>query len=88
MHPLLLGLLLPGIRQRRGGRACHEGIQYKPPAGFLSSPGYLNLTGFCFSQQFEAGESRVGVVQYSHDNTQELVAMGDANIDNIGALKQ
>uniref|UniRef100_A0A8C0VEP8 Collagen alpha-1(VI) chain n=1 Tax=Cyanistes caeruleus TaxID=156563 RepID=A0A8C0VEP8_CYACU len=38
--------------------------------------------------KFEAGESRVGVVQYSHDNTQELVAMGDANIDNIGALKQ
>lgn len=41
-----------------------------------------------FFQQFEAGESRVGVVQYSHGNTQELVAMGDANIDNIGALKQ
>uniref|UniRef100_A0A8C4JSM3 Collagen alpha-1(VI) chain n=1 Tax=Dromaius novaehollandiae TaxID=8790 RepID=A0A8C4JSM3_DRONO len=38
--------------------------------------------------KFEPGESRVGVVQYSHDNTQELVAMGDANIDNIGALKQ
>uniref|UniRef100_H0YYU8 Collagen alpha-1(VI) chain n=1 Tax=Taeniopygia guttata TaxID=59729 RepID=H0YYU8_TAEGU len=38
--------------------------------------------------KFDAGESRVGVVQYSHDNTQELVAMGDANIDNIGALKQ
>ncbi|XP_010132643.1 PREDICTED: collagen alpha-1(VI) chain, partial [Buceros rhinoceros silvestris] len=38
--------------------------------------------------KFEAGESRVGVVQYSHGNTQELVAMGDANIDNIGALKQ
>uniref|UniRef100_A0A8C3JSM5 Collagen alpha-1(VI) chain n=1 Tax=Calidris pygmaea TaxID=425635 RepID=A0A8C3JSM5_9CHAR len=38
--------------------------------------------------KFETGESRVGVVQYSHDNTQELVAMGDANIDNIGALKQ
>ncbi|NXE27926.1 CO6A1 protein, partial [Ardeotis kori] len=62
--------------------------------GFLlswSSPGplrYLVLTGFCFFQQFEPGESRVGVVQYSHDNTQELVAMGDANIDNIGALKQ
>lgn len=30
----------------------------------------------------------MGVVQYSHDSTQELVAMGDANIDNIGALKQ
>uniref|UniRef100_A0A669QC74 Collagen alpha-1(VI) chain n=1 Tax=Phasianus colchicus TaxID=9054 RepID=A0A669QC74_PHACC len=38
--------------------------------------------------KFEPGESRVGVVQYSHNNTQELVAMGDANIDNIGALKQ
>ncbi|NXJ79469.1 CO6A1 protein, partial [Trogon melanurus] len=38
--------------------------------------------------KFESGESRVGVVQYSHGNTQELVAMGDANIDNIGALKQ
>uniref|UniRef100_A0A8C0GWX0 VWFA domain-containing protein n=1 Tax=Chelonoidis abingdonii TaxID=106734 RepID=A0A8C0GWX0_CHEAB len=31
---------------------------------------------------------QVGVVQYSHDNTQELVAMGDANINNIGALKE
>ncbi|CAM4618938.1 unnamed protein product [Lepidochelys olivacea] len=38
--------------------------------------------------KFEPGDSRVGVVQYSHDNTQELVAMGDANIDNIGALKE
>lgn len=49
---------------------------------------YVPLIGFCSVLQFEAGESRVGVVQYSHDNTQELVAMGDANIDNIGALKQ
>uniref|UniRef100_A0A7M4ELE7 Collagen alpha-1(VI) chain n=1 Tax=Crocodylus porosus TaxID=8502 RepID=A0A7M4ELE7_CROPO len=38
--------------------------------------------------KFEAGESQVGVVQYSHDNTQELVKMGDDNIGNIGALKQ
>uniref|UniRef100_A0A674JQN4 Collagen alpha-1(VI) chain n=1 Tax=Terrapene triunguis TaxID=2587831 RepID=A0A674JQN4_9SAUR len=38
--------------------------------------------------KFEPGDSRVGVVQYSHDNTQELVAMGDANINNIGALKE
>ncbi|KAM7154344.1 collagen alpha-1(VI) chain [Macrochelys suwanniensis] len=38
--------------------------------------------------KFESGDSRVGVVQYSHDNTQELVAMGDPNIDNIGALKE
>ncbi|XP_007066746.2 collagen alpha-1(VI) chain [Chelonia mydas] len=38
--------------------------------------------------KFEPGDSRVGVVQYSHHNTQELVAMGDANIDNIGALKE
>lgn len=50
---------------------------------------YLTQTDICFyPQQFEPGESRVGVVQYSHDNTQELVAMGDANIDNIGTLKQ
>lgn len=38
--------------------------------------------------KFEPGDSRVGVVQYSHDNTQELVVMGDANINNIGALKE
>ncbi|XP_075790235.1 collagen alpha-1(VI) chain [Pelodiscus sinensis] len=38
--------------------------------------------------KFEAGDSRVGVVQYSHGNTQELVAMGDPNISNIGALKE
>uniref|UniRef100_A0A8D0HRY7 Collagen alpha-1(VI) chain n=1 Tax=Sphenodon punctatus TaxID=8508 RepID=A0A8D0HRY7_SPHPU len=38
--------------------------------------------------KFEPGDSRVGVVQYSHDNTQELVAMGDADINNIGALKE
>nr|XP_060639355.1 collagen alpha-1(VI) chain [Anolis sagrei ordinatus] len=37
---------------------------------------------------FTPGESHVGVVQYSHDKTQELVALGDANIDNIGALKE
>uniref|UniRef100_A0A8C3SU05 Collagen alpha-1(VI) chain n=1 Tax=Chelydra serpentina TaxID=8475 RepID=A0A8C3SU05_CHESE len=38
--------------------------------------------------KFESGDSRVGVVQYSHDNTQELVAMGDPKIDSIGALKE
>ncbi|XP_034641146.1 collagen alpha-1(VI) chain [Trachemys scripta elegans] len=38
--------------------------------------------------KFERGDSRVGVVQYSHDNTQELVAMGDANISNIRDLKE
>ncbi|KAH0621744.1 hypothetical protein JD844_023363 [Phrynosoma platyrhinos] len=37
---------------------------------------------------FSPRESHVGVVQYSHDKTQELVALGDANIDNIGALKE
>ncbi|KAJ7344582.1 hypothetical protein JRQ81_000532 [Phrynocephalus forsythii] len=37
---------------------------------------------------FTRGESHVGVVQYSHDKTQELVALGDNNIDNIGALKE
>jgi len=26
VHPLLLDLLLPGIRQRRGGTARHEGV--------------------------------------------------------------
>uniref|UniRef100_G1KD77 VWFA domain-containing protein n=1 Tax=Anolis carolinensis TaxID=28377 RepID=G1KD77_ANOCA len=39
-------------------------------------------------EHFTPGESHVGVVQYSHDKTQELVALGDANIDNIGALKE
>ncbi|XP_060088370.1 collagen alpha-1(VI) chain [Heteronotia binoei] len=38
--------------------------------------------------RFDPGESRVGVVQYSHDKTQELVAMGDANINSIGELKE
>ncbi|XP_048356716.1 collagen alpha-1(VI) chain [Sphaerodactylus townsendi] len=38
--------------------------------------------------RFDPGESRVGVVQYSHDKTQELVAMGDANINNVGQLKE
>ncbi|XP_061463625.1 collagen alpha-1(VI) chain [Rhineura floridana] len=37
---------------------------------------------------FRRGESNIGVVQYSHDNTQELVALGDNNIDNIGAFKE
>ncbi|XP_062972133.1 collagen alpha-1(VI) chain [Elgaria multicarinata webbii] len=37
---------------------------------------------------FAQGESHVGVVQYSHDNTQELVAMGANNIGNIGAFKE
>lgn len=41
-----------------------------------------------FLEQFDQRESRVGVVQYSHDNTQEIVALGDANIDTIGALKE
>lgn len=40
------------------------------------------------AQQFERGDSQVGVVQYSHGNTQELVAMGDPRFDNIGALKE
>ncbi|KAM8934139.1 collagen alpha-1(VI) chain [Pelodytes ibericus] len=38
--------------------------------------------------KFESGDSRVGVVQYSHGNTQESVAMGDANIQSIGQLKE
>uniref|UniRef100_H3AZ87 VWFA domain-containing protein n=1 Tax=Latimeria chalumnae TaxID=7897 RepID=H3AZ87_LATCH len=37
--------------------------------------------------QFDQTESRVGVVQYSHEKTQELVAMGDPNIASIGDLK-
>ncbi|XP_034995413.1 collagen alpha-1(VI) chain [Zootoca vivipara] len=37
---------------------------------------------------FRQGETNIGVVQYSHDNTQELVALGDSNIDNIGAFKE
>uniref|UniRef100_A0A8C3HDH8 VWFA domain-containing protein n=1 Tax=Chrysemys picta bellii TaxID=8478 RepID=A0A8C3HDH8_CHRPI len=39
-------------------------------------------------ERFERGDSRVGVVQYSHGNTQELVAMGDVNITNIRDLKE
>ncbi|XP_029462599.1 collagen alpha-1(VI) chain [Rhinatrema bivittatum] len=38
--------------------------------------------------KFDSGESRVGVVQYSHGNTQETVAMGDPNIQSIGQLKE
>ncbi|MBN3295210.1 CO6A1 protein, partial [Amia calva] len=38
--------------------------------------------------KFDGVESRVGVVQYSHERTEELVAIGDANIDSIGALKE
>ncbi|XP_044159386.1 collagen alpha-1(VI) chain [Bufo gargarizans] len=38
--------------------------------------------------KFNTGESRVGVVQYSHGNTQESVAMGDPNISTIGQLKE
>lgn len=38
--------------------------------------------------KFDSGESRVGVVQYSHGDTQESVAMGDANIQTIGQLKE
>ncbi|XP_030066246.1 LOW QUALITY PROTEIN: collagen alpha-1(VI) chain [Microcaecilia unicolor] len=38
--------------------------------------------------KFDAGESKVGVVQYSHGNTQETVAMGDPNIQSIGQLKE
>ncbi|XP_063286128.1 collagen alpha-1(VI) chain [Pelobates fuscus] len=37
---------------------------------------------------FEADDSRVGVVQYSHGNTQEAVALRDANIQTIGQLKE
>ncbi|KAM9305162.1 collagen alpha-1(VI) chain [Gastrophryne carolinensis] len=38
--------------------------------------------------KFDSAESKVGVVQYSHGNTQESVAMGDANIQTIGQLKE
>uniref|UniRef100_A0A8C8RXY8 Collagen alpha-1(VI) chain n=1 Tax=Pelusios castaneus TaxID=367368 RepID=A0A8C8RXY8_9SAUR len=38
--------------------------------------------------KFEPGHSQVGIVQYSHENTQELVAMGDAKFKDIGALKE
>ncbi|KAM4697347.1 collagen alpha-1(VI) chain [Rhinophrynus dorsalis] len=38
--------------------------------------------------KFDSGDSRVGVVQYSHGQTQEVVAMGDANIQSIGQLKE
>ncbi|XP_063789352.1 collagen alpha-1(VI) chain [Pseudophryne corroboree] len=38
--------------------------------------------------KFDSGDSRIGVVQYSHGNTEESVAMGDANIQTIGQLKE
>ncbi|XP_028663095.1 collagen alpha-1(VI) chain [Erpetoichthys calabaricus] len=37
--------------------------------------------------KFDGKESRAGVVQYSHEKTEELVAMGDANIKSIRDLK-
>ncbi|XP_038605172.1 collagen alpha-1(VI) chain [Tachyglossus aculeatus] len=37
---------------------------------------------------FEPGQSKVGVVQYSHSKTQELVSMSDVNIRNIRDLKE
>ncbi|XP_075036561.1 collagen alpha-1(VI) chain [Mixophyes fleayi] len=38
--------------------------------------------------KFDSGDSRIGVVQYSHGNTEESVAMGDVNIQTIGQLKE
>ncbi|XP_068101357.1 collagen alpha-1(VI) chain [Hyperolius riggenbachi] len=38
--------------------------------------------------KFDNGESRIGVVQYSHGGTQEAVAMGDPKIQTIGQLKE
>ncbi|XP_053554876.1 collagen alpha-1(VI) chain [Bombina bombina] len=38
--------------------------------------------------KFDTGGSSVGVLQYSHGNTQESVVMGDANIQSIGQLKE
>ncbi|XP_015214759.1 collagen alpha-1(VI) chain [Lepisosteus oculatus] len=37
--------------------------------------------------KFDGQESRVGVVQYSHEYTQELITLGDANITSIRELK-
>lgn len=37
--------------------------------------------------KFDDKQSRVGVVQYSHGNTQEMVAMGDPNINTLSDLK-
>lgn len=41
----------------------------------------------CFCLQKELG-SRVGVVQYSHDGTQELVSMEDPKITTVAQLKR
>ncbi|XP_061082269.1 collagen alpha-1(VI) chain-like [Conger conger] len=38
--------------------------------------------------RFGANESRVGVVQYSGENAQEVVRLGDKNITNLVELKQ
>lgn len=38
--------------------------------------------------KFTSGESKIGVVQYSHGNTQEYVGMGEPNISTIGQLKE
>ncbi|KAM4626624.1 collagen alpha-1(VI) chain [Discoglossus pictus] len=38
--------------------------------------------------KFDLGDSHVGVLQYSHGNTQESVVMGDTNIQSIGQLKE
>ncbi|KAK1165497.1 collagen alpha-1(VI) chain-like [Acipenser oxyrinchus oxyrinchus] len=38
--------------------------------------------------KFDENESRVGVVQYSHKQTEELVAMGSADIKSIQDLKE
>nr|Q801S8.1 RecName: Full=Collagen alpha-1(VI) chain; Flags: Precursor [Xenopus laevis]AAH47255.1 Col6a1 protein [Xenopus laevis] len=38
--------------------------------------------------KFDADNSHVGVVQYSHGQTQEVVAMGDSSIQSIGQLKE
>lgn len=39
------------------------------------------------SVKFDDRQSRVGVVQYSHGNTQEMVAMGDPKIQTLSELK-
>lgn len=48
---------------------------------------YLSWVSLFFFQ-FGANESRIGVVQYSGANAQEVVQLGDPNIKTVTDLKQ
>ncbi|RXM96784.1 Collagen alpha-1(VI) chain, partial [Acipenser ruthenus] len=54
------------------------------PPGPKGAKGHRGQEG----PSFDENESRVGVVQYSHKQTEELVAMGSADIKSIQDLKE